>query len=344
MIIDAHGHVSAPPELYAYKALLLSARGAHGQRYPSISDERLFETAGRHRDGLAKLGTDHQLISPRPYQLMHSEPLTKLVRWWVEANNDVIARVCRAFPETFSGVCALPQGVTGRTDACIEELERCVNELGFVGCLINPDPAEGTGDVPTMDSEYWYPLYEKLVELDVPAFIHPAACRNERETFGGHFITEESIAVVKLCGEESRVFTDFPSLKVLVAHGGGSVPYQIGRWRAGRLKARARGYDVETFDDALRRLRFDTVLYNRESLRLLLEIVGPDRCLFGTEAPGAASVKDPETGLALEDLKPVIEGLDLLSSEDRDRVFFGNALEVFPRLATSLDALGQLTR
>lgn len=337
MIIDIHGHVSAPPELYAYKALLLSARGAHGQRYPSISDERMLGPATRHRDELSKVGTDHQLISPRPYQLMHSEPSTKLVRWWVQANNDLIARVCDAFPETFSGVCGLPQGVEGRMDACVEELERCVNELGFVGCLVNPDPAEGIGDVPTMESEYWYPLYEKLVELDVPALVHPAACRNERETFGAHFITEESIAVVNLCKDESRVFSDFPTLKLIIAHGGGSVPYQIGRWRAGRLKARARGYDVETFDDVLRRLRFDTVLYNKESLRLLFDVVGPDRSLFGTEVPGAASVKDPETGLALEDLKPVIESIESLSKEDRELIFSGNALQLYPRLAGRLN-------
>jgi predicted TIM-barrel fold metal-dependent hydrolase len=335
VIIDVHGHLSAPPELYAYKSLLLSARGAHGQRYPTISDERMLGPAGKHRDELAKVGTDHQLISPRPYQLMHSEPLTKIVNWWVQANNDLIARVCKAFPETFSGVCALPQGVDGRMDLCVEELERCVTELGFVGCLLNPDPAEGIGDVPTMDSEYWYPLYEKMVELDVPALIHPASCRNERETFGSHFITEESIAVVNLCKDESRVFTDFPTLKLIVAHGGGSVPYQIGRWRAGRLKARARGYDVETFDEVLRHLRFDTVLYNKESLRLLFDVVGADRCLFGTEVPGAASVADPATGRALEDLKPVIESLDL-TEHQRDLIFSGNAFEVFPRLAAVL--------
>src|SRR5262249_23046549 len=96
------------------------------------------------------------------------------------------------------------------------------------------------------------------------------------------------------------------------------------------------GYDVETFDEVLRKLRFDTVLYNKESLALLFAIVGADRCLFGTEIPGAASVKDPESGLALEDLRPVIEGIESLTAADRELVFLANAREPSPRLAASI--------
>ena len=70
----------------------------------------------------------------------------------------------------------LPQFRDTSPENCLEELERCVTELGFVGCLINPDPVEGDGAPPPgMGDEFWYPLYEKLVELDVPALVHSAS-------------------------------------------------------------------------------------------------------------------------------------------------------------------------
>ena len=80
MIIDCHGHVSAPVELWAYKATLLSHRGAHGKGAVNVSDEQIIAAANKkemaplgHLDMLRKYGTDMQLISPRPFQMMHSQ-------------------------------------------------------------------------------------------------------------------------------------------------------------------------------------------------------------------------------------------------------------------------------
>jgi 4-oxalmesaconate hydratase len=325
MIIDAHGHVSAPPELYAYKSLLLASRGAHGRGDPGISDEKMDEAARAHIGVLKAVGTDVQFISPRPFQLMHSETPESIVRWWVAANNDFIARQCKAYPNALQAVCGLPQGPGISIQASVDELERCARDLGFIGCLINPDPTEGTGSPPTLDDEYWYPLYQKMVELDVPGLVHSAGCRSPRESYSAHFITEESIAVLHLTKPTARVFTDFPRLRLIISHGGGSVPYQIGRWRAGRFRAGA-----EAFDESLRRLYFDTVLYNQESLELLFRIVGTDRCLFGTENPGTGSARDPDTGRMLDDLKPVIEAIEWLTAEDRRRIFDENPRLVFP--------------
>lgn len=324
MIIDAHGHVTAPNELYAYKAGLLAARSYHGRGNPAIDDAKLEAALTKHLQILQDNGTDMQFISPRPYQQMHSEKPEAIVHWWIQANNDVIARQVRAHPDVFRGVAGLPQnaGVSPRNS--LEELERCVKELGFVGCLVNPDPGEGDGQTPPMGDEYWYPLYEKLVELDVPALVHSAGCKSHRESYSGHFITEESIAILSIL--DSRVMQDFPALKLVFSHGGGSVPYQVGRWRAWRWRNRA---DVESFDTSLRRLYFDTVLYNKESLELLFKVVGPDRCLFGTEAPGSGATIDPATGRAMDDLKPVIESIDWLTDEQRSLVFGETAARLY---------------
>jgi predicted TIM-barrel fold metal-dependent hydrolase len=331
VVIDIHGHIVAPPELYAYKAGLLAGRGVQGKGRLKIEDEKLKNavwTGGgealKHIDVLHGVGTDLQLISPRPYQMMHSEKPERIVRWYTEATNDLIAQLCRLHPRTFGGVAGLPQNAGVSPKNSLEELGRCVKELGFVGCLLNPDPNEGEGTPPPgLGEEYWYPLYEKLVELDVPAMVHAASSRSLRETYSLHFIQEETTAIVSLLN--SRVFADFPALKLVICHGGGAIPYQIGRFRAGRYR---RG-NAERFEDSIRRLYFDTCIYTKESLELLFKVVGPDRCMFGTERPGTGSVVDPQTGRYMDDLKPVIESIDWLSKEDRKKIFEDTARKVF---------------
>ncbi|MEX2431221.1 MAG: amidohydrolase family protein, partial [Dehalococcoidia bacterium] len=266
---------------------------------------------------------------------MHSEKPAKIVEWWCAANNDVIGRQVTSHPDRFAGVAGLPQ-VSGEPDTkhVVEELERCVKELGFIGCMINPDPGEGVEFTPTMDDEYWYPLYEKMVELDVPGLIHSAACKDFRESYSAHFITTESQVILNLVKPESRVFQDFPNLKIIVAHGGGSVPYQIGRWRVSRFNAMKGNPNLEDFDTSLRRLWYDAVLYNKEGLDLLFRIIGTDRCMFGTEKPGSGSGIDPATGKWLDDLKPVIESIEWLSDQDKKNVFEDTTRKLFTHLKT----------
>lgn len=329
MIIDAHAHFNGPSELYAYQAALMSSRGAHGKGDSKVTDRQLSEHGKHTCSVMDSVGTDVQLISPRPFSMGHSMQPAKLARWWMDAVNDAIARQVSQFPDRLKGVAGLPQTQDDGPGSWADSLEKSVTSGGFVGCILNPDPSEGAGGVPTLGDPYWYPLYERMVELDVPALIHSAGCSNGRETYSEHFISEESIAILSLLNSE--VFARFPTLKLIVAHGGGSIPYQIGRWRAARLHPvlRQGQGSAESFDEAIRRLWFDTVLHNPASLELLLKTVGPDRCLFGTEKPGSGSVADPESGRDLDDLKPVIESFDFLSQEDRGKVFEGNARVLF---------------
>lgn len=330
MIIDAHAHVTAPDKLYVYKAGLISHRGAHGRGSAGATDDDIKKALNEpvfggssHLDQLKEVGTDMQFVSPRPYQMMHSEQ-PKLVNWFIEETNNIIGRQTKLYPNVFRGVCGLPQSPGVSPSSCIPELERCVKQLGFVGCLINPDPGEAGGiSTPPLGDRYWYPLYEKLVELDVPGYIHGAGCRSIRHSYSTHFINEETIAVVSLAG--SRVFKDFPKLKIVVSHGGGAVPYHFGRFQAPSLR---RG-GSETFYDGLRRLYFDTVLYTAQALELLFKTVGADRCLFGTERPGVGTAKDPKTGKWMDDVKSYIDGFEWLSAADKKTIFEDNAKKLF---------------
>ena len=334
MIIDSHAHLIAPDGLYAYRANLIANGGYHfGQ--PKISDDALAACAAQNVAALDEVGTDMQLLSPRPYQQGQSMTPSSLVAPWIAAHNDTIARTVAMYPDRFAGVAGLPVVPGEPVKRAFGELERAVNDLAFVGVLVNPDPCEGAGNAPTLNEPYWYPLYEKLVELDVPMQIHSAGCYSGRESYSEHFITEESIAILSLLRGE--VFERFPSLRVIISHGGGSVPYQIGRWQAERLLPLLGGSpDCERFEISLKRFWFDTVLHNPPSLELLLHTVGPDRVLFGTERPGSGSAVNPDTGHDFDDLKPVIDKIGFLDDADRRAIYQDNARTVFPRLAQRL--------
>jgi 4-oxalmesaconate hydratase len=329
MIIDCHGHVSPPAELWVYKAMITSHRGAHGRRMEEVTDEEILHYANKkemapcgHLDMLDHVKTDLQLISPRPFQMMHSMKPGKLVHWFTEETNNIIARTVKLLPNRFIGIAGLPQVAGDPIENCLPELERCVNELGFRGCLLNPDPYEyGSEEAPPLGDKYWYPLYEKLCELDVPAHIHATGSHSERSPYTLHFINEETIAVFGLVN--SDVYKDFPNLKIVVSHGGGAVPYQIGRFQSAGAR---KGMD---FLDGMRNLYYDTVLYSEDALQLLIKTVGADRCLFGAECPGVGSTVDPATGRTRDDIAPFIQGFDWLSDKEKADIFANNAKQVF---------------
>ena len=332
MIIDVHGHVTAPDSLYVWKSGLLSHRGAHGVRPPSVSDDQLREawqapnpSFGHvsHLDHLDEAGIDVQLISPRPYQMMHSEQPARIVTAFTEAVNDAIHQSVQLFPGRLRGIAGLPQ--TPETDVAewTKELRRTVTDLGFVGALLNPDPYEGTRTPPALGERYWYPLYEALCELDVPAVIHSAGCRPPtREPYSLHFIQEETVAVWSLLS--SSVLTDFPDLKIVVSHGGGAIPYQVGRFQPDLVRSGGGSYV-----DRLRRLWFDTCLYTQDAIELLIRTVGVDRCLFGTEKPGTGSQINPATGGWFDDIHTLVDGIEWLSEGDRQALYEKNAVSLF---------------
>jgi len=331
MIIDCHAHVSGPKAYWAYKAGLVSHRGSHGRGGLRLSDEDIVAAWNAkemaptgHLDHMKACGIDMQCISPRPFQMMHSEKPGGIVHDWTEVTNDLIHRSCRLMPDKFYGIAGLPQVAGAPIEDALPELERCVRDLGFKGCLLNPDPYENGGvKAPPLGDRYWYPLYEKLCELDVVAHVHATGSREPaREPYTLHFINEETTATYGLVN--STVLDDFPDLKVLVSHGGGAIPFQLGRFDS--ASARRSG---ERFRDRLRKLYFDTVLYTADALELLIKTVGVDRVLYGAECPGVGSAINPDTGLTFDNIVPLIRAFDWLSAEEKDKILQQNARALF---------------
>ncbi|MEL1251176.1 amidohydrolase family protein [Aurantiacibacter gilvus] len=328
MIIDCHGHVSAPVQLWAYKANILAHRGAHGRGGVKVTDEEIVEAAHRkeafpkgHVASIKENGIDLQLISPRPFQMMHSATPARVVHWFCEETNIIIHRQCQLLPDLFVPIAGLPQAAGEPIEMVFDELER-IAKLGFKGVLLNPDPYENSGiEPPGLNERYWYPLYEKLCELGLPAHVHASGSHSDRVPYSLHFINEESNAVFALCN--STVLEDFPDLKIVISHGGGAIPYQLERFEASTVNRPIR------FSDRMRKLFFDTVLYGERSLRLLVETVGADRCLFGSECPGVASAIDPRTDRPMDDVAGIIRRVDWLSENERHAILEGNARAVF---------------
>jgi 4-oxalmesaconate hydratase len=334
MIIDAHAHLVAPDSLYAHRSTLIVTGGQESDDFrASVSDKDLEKSAAGNIAIMDGVGTDVQILSPRPYLMLNGEARWPEIVSWTKDNNDLIARTVKLHPKRFRGVCSLPQQTGRPVSSLFDEITRCTDELGFLGVLLNPDPGEGRNSSPPLGDPYWYPLYERLCERDLPVHIHSGNCCNGRETYDEHFIAEESLAITSMY--RANVFERFPNLQMLISHGGGAIPYQVSRWRSHRERARAAGRvakDAPSFDDVLKTFWFDTCLHNRLSLELLFDVVGTDRCVFGTERPGSGAGIDPLSGRPFDDIKPTIESIKGLGEADLDGLFRANARRLFKRL------------
>ena len=315
-----------------FRALQISNMGRPKKTAVTISDDEIRASLEKGQIKLLdERGIDVMLFSPMASAMGHHFGGEAISRHWTEVSNDLIHRVCSLYPDRFVGVCALPQSPGAKPAGCVEELERCVNELGFVGCNLNPDPSGGHWNDPPLGDEWWYPVYEKLVELDASAMIHASAtCNPAFHTTGSHYLNVDGTAFMQLM--ESRVFRDFPTLRIVFAHGGGNVPYQAARYRALCLMNK-----WEPFEEFVRRLYFDTTVYSVEAMDLLLKVVGLDNVVFASEMLGGVTIVDPRTGRFFDDNKPLLDSVTWLSGEDRRKIFEGNARNAYPRLAAALE-------
>jgi len=334
MIIDCHGHyTTAPKQLDDYRKLQVANCGCGGSHSilpgPVISDDELRETVEKNQLRIQReRGTDLTIFSPKAVGMGHHLGNEQTSREWATVCNDLIHRVCSLYPANFVGVCQLPQSPGVSPKNCIPELERCVNELGFIGCNLNPDPTGGKwADPPLHDKDWWYPLYEKLTELDVPAMIHVSgSCNPHFHATATHYINGDTTAFVQLM--TSDVLKDFPTLKFVIPHGGGAVPYHWGRYRG-----IAQDMGLPPLKELmLKNVFFDTCVYHQAGVDLLLKVIPPENILFASEMVGAVRGIDPETGFYYDDTRRYIDGAATLAAADRQKIFEGNARRVYSRL------------
>ena len=333
MIIDCHGHyTTAPQALKDYRAEQVAGLDNPDYRpLPpdlGITDDEIRESLeGAQLKLQRERGTDLTIFSPRAAGMAHQDGNEVTNKFWTEICNDMIYRACSLYPENFVAVCQLPQvpGISPKN--CIPELERCVNELGFIGLNLNPDPTGGYWTDPPLPDRWWYPLYEKMVELDVPAMIHVSSSCNPNFHFtGAHYINGDTSAFMQLL--TSDLFKDFPTLKFIIPHGGGAVPFHWGRYRGLAQDMGKPPLDELLLDNVF----FDTCVYHQPGIDLMTRVIPIKNILFASEMVGAVRGIDPETGYPFDDTKRYVDGVPSLSDAERTMIFEGNVREVFSRL------------
>jgi len=337
VIIDCHGHYTTAPTAHnEWRESQLQAflDGRAAPAYPTISDDEIRDTIEQNQLRLLReRGADMTVFSPRASAMAHHQGDLEVGIAWAQACNDLIARVVGLYPDVFIGVAQLPQTAGEPLDAAIAELRRCV-DLGFVGLNLNPDPSGGRWSSPPLTDRYWYPLYDAMAELDVPAMVHvSASCTPVFHATGAHYINADTTAFMQLL--QGDLFADFPDLRLVIPHGGGAVPYHWGRYRglADMLKKPPLATHV------MKNVFFDTCVYHQPGIDLLFEVIDVDNILFGSEMVGAVRGIDPQTGHYFDDTKRYIDALDI-SDEAKAQVFSGNVRRVYPRLDASLAAKG----
>ncbi len=339
MIIDCHGHYTTAParhtEWRETQKAAFKTGGDIDPAYPAIGDDEIRETIEANQLRLLReRGADMTIFSPRASTMAPHLGDAATNRIWAQRSNDLIKRVVDLYPETFAGVCQLPQTPDLSIDQSITELERCVNELGFIGCNLNPDPSGGKFSAPPLYDRAWYPFFEKMVELDVPAMIHVSgSCNPALHATGAYYIAADTIAFMQFI--EGDLFRDFPTLRFIIPHGGGAVPYHWGRYRglSDMLKR------PPLTDHVMKNVFFDTCVYHQPGIDLLFRVIDVDNILFGSEMVGAVRGIDPETGQYFDDTKRYVEALTIPDADKR-KVFEGNARRVYPRLDAQLKARG----
>jgi aminocarboxymuconate-semialdehyde decarboxylase len=244
--------------------------------------------------------------------------------------NDHIAEVVGAHPKRFAGLGTIPlQDV----DLAVRELERCVRALGLrgvqIGTHVDASPLSGRTDTLNLDNASLQPVWSAAEKLGAAIFVHPWDMLG-KERMPKYWLpwlvgmpAETSLAICSMIF--GGVFERFPKLRVGFAHGGGAFPFTIGRIEqafhvrpdlvANDNKTNPRKYLANGKTPA--RFYVDSLVHDRDVLKLLLKLFGPQRVALGSDYPFALGEAHP--GKLIESLK--------LSAKDEAQLRAGTARE-----------------
>jgi len=321
--IDFHAHIIVP-EVYAVAAEhnIFSELPTD----PGVTDEMRDAIKGRAGQVLARMsdlteriakmdamGVDVQVLSA---SLVHqglewadAQTSLRLAR----TTNDWIAKAVAANPARLVGLGTMPLHVPS---LAVTELERCMRDLGLRGAAISTTAGGMELGDPSLR-----PFWEKAEALGAVVYIHPGGNRDRRfkrfhlwNSVGQAF--EEAMAISSLMYD--GVLDAFPRLKICISHGGGYMPFYMGRIDRNYVeKANTRVNMKKPPIDYLRMLYFDSCVYEKPVLRNLVDKVGADRVLLGSDYP-------------VGEVKPIefVHETEALSTTQKDRIVRTNAAEL----------------
>jgi aminocarboxymuconate-semialdehyde decarboxylase len=319
-IIDVHAHLT--PQRFQEGV----AGGAtwHGMTAEDgeLENPKNLWLPERRIQEMDELGVDMQLVSPTDvfYQYDREPEVTARI---AADCNDEVAELVRAHPARFFGLGTLPMQEPA---LAVAELRRAVGELGLSGVMID-DHVNGL----LYDEERFGPVWAEAEELGAFILVHqywPTSVVARTEKYFlfnsvGNLVDRTLTFGALVFG---GVMDDFPGLKVCLAHAGGYVPYALDRMDKGWLKfPSSRGRSKDMPSTYVNRFFFDTVTFTDRNLRFLIDTVGIDRMVFGTDWPAPMDVDDPVRR---------IERSPMLADEERAAILSGDAAGLFSRRAS----------
>lgn len=308
------------------------APGKHSDK-PGNRDEDFQSVANTLARYLERRKIDAQIISPHPLQFRGWIEDDIIFRSWISYQNDLAFKLVQARPDVFLGSCQVPQRPGAKdTEHCLEELERCITELGFVAVYVSPDP-NGKGDTPPMHAPYWFPLYEKCQQWGVPILVHGTDVPRPEfhawamnRYFEFNFMFPQSIAMATL-RQHPEVFERFPGLRIVICHCGGFID-RLGENAAFRARENQERLSGGLF--------YDTAAYDLDFMALAIKQRGATQFTFGTEAPGSGIELRPGTQHSADDLVPMFEdhqALGFLSDDEKKDILHNTPARLAPGLA-----------
>src|SRR5437588_6204934 len=291
-----------------------------GKHYRSI-DERSWEPECRLKDMDAE-GIDMQVLSPVPVTFAYRFPAHAVLEL-SQYQNDEIARAVRIAPERFIGLGTVPLQDPALAS---NEVLRVITELGLAGVEIGTAIEGKNLDDPALE-----PFWQTCEHVGAAIFVHPAAVLAPERTskyrmlYSVGYTTETGIAAAAMV--MSGLLDRHPKLRICFAHGGGTFP-----WLLPRLDQTWNVFDdvksgtARKPSETAKLLTYDTLTYETNKLGLLIELVGADRLVMGTDYP--FPLREAPPGV-------VVDAVDTIRSEQREAILGYNALRFLGRSSTS---------
>jgi aminocarboxymuconate-semialdehyde decarboxylase len=308
--IDIHAHLT--PQCFQRE--VLAGKEWHGM---TRAEGELFNpmnawTSEQRLADMKSLGVDVQVISTNVAFYKYDQDVattTAIAR----ACNDEVHQMTVDYPDRFAGLATLPMQ---DINAAIAELERSVIELGLKGAMVNDHVNEHTFDEPE-----FLPFWRAAEQMDALIFIHQArptlvAQRSPRyhlpNTIGN--LVDRAVTFASLVF--GGVMDACPDLKICLAHGGGYTCFGIGRMDRGwQVRSEARVHLAKPPSAYLHKFYYDCLTHSEAALRLLLDTVGADRVVLGTDWPADMRIDWPVSWVL---------GLKSLTQEEKDLILWKN--------------------
>ncbi len=320
-VIDVHAHVT--PQRFQRAVLSGSDWFGLTPADGELNNVRNRWGPERRLEAMDESLVDVQLLSPTDcfYQYHRTPAVTARI---AQECNDEVAEMVRDRPTRFLGLGTLPMQ---DPDLAVAEMERGLRQLGLRGFMVD-DHVNGL----TYDHELFDPFWAAAEALRAFIFVHQGAPTSVTYRTQKYFLLNSvgnlvDRALTYGCLVYGGILDQYPALTVCLGHAGGYVPYAMDRMDHGwKTWPGSRGRSRDLPSTYLRRFCYDTVTYTDRNLRFLIDMVGADRVVFGTDWPAPMAVEQPVRRL---------QASTVLTDEERRAILTDNTARIFSETRTA---------